>query len=131
MLAVAVGLSWAVFIVYSRGVVKKYGPYELSHALYFWTIVIALPFAITEPSRISWSSTPAILYLSVLTTVIAYYFYLKGVRSVTPPATSLIILIEVVVAFLISHTFLAESFSPVETVGVAMVMVGIVMVLKR
>jgi len=131
VLAVAVGLGWAVFVIYSRKVVKKYSAYELSHALYFWTIVFALPFALMEPSRISWSSTPAILYLSIFTTVIAYYFYLKGARSVTPLVASLIILIEVVIAFLISHTFLAESFSAIETVGVAMVMVGVVMALKR
>jgi len=131
VLATAVGLCWAVFMVYSRGVVKKYGPYELSHALYFWTTLMVLPLVALEPTRISWSSTPAILYLAILTTVIAYYLYLKGVRSVTPLTTSLIILVEVVVAFLISHTFLGESFSPTESVGVAMVIVGIVTVLKR
>jgi drug/metabolite transporter (DMT)-like permease len=131
VLAIGVGLSWAIFMVYSRDVVKKYGPRELSHALYFWTILLALPLALAEPSRMSWSSAPAILYLAILTTALAYYLYLKGVRSVTPLATSLIILVEVVVAFVISHTLLAESFSPVETVGVVMVLGGVSMVLKR
>jgi drug/metabolite transporter (DMT)-like permease len=131
VLAVIVGLGWAVFILVSGKVVKKYGPFELSRGLYFWTTVMALPLIAFEPTRISWSGAPALLYLALFPTVVAYIFYLKGVRSVSPIATSIIILIEVVVAFLISYFLLAESFSSVETLGVAMVMTGVVLVLRR
>lgn len=131
VLAVIVGLSWAVFIILSRDVVKRHGPYELSHALYFWGTVMALPFLATEPARMSVSSVLPLLYLVVFATILGYYLYLKGVQSVTPLATSLVILIEVVVAFAISHFMLSESFSPIETVGVAMVLTGVVLVVKR
>jgi drug/metabolite transporter (DMT)-like permease len=131
VLALGVGFSWALFIVFSRDIVKKYRPYELSHALCFWTTLMALPFLATEPARMSWSSIVPLLYLVVFTTILGYYLYLKGVQSVTPLATSLVILIEVVVAFVISHFMLSESFSPVETVGVVMVLTGVVLVVKR
>ncbi|MDH3214925.1 MAG: DMT family transporter [Candidatus Krumholzibacteria bacterium] len=131
VMSVAVGACWALFIIFSRRVVEKYGPLELSLGLYFWTALMAFPFVFLEPLRFSWSGVPAVLYLAAFTTITAYYFYLRGVRSVSSLTTSLIILIEVVVAFLISHVLLSESFSAVETVGVFMVMTGVVLVLER
>jgi drug/metabolite transporter (DMT)-like permease len=131
ILGVLVGLSWAAFIVFSRNIVKRHGPYLLAQGLYFWTIVMTVPFLLIEPARFAWAATPGILYLSVVATLVGYYLYLRGVQSVTPLATSVIILIEVVVAFVISYFFLGESFSPLETVGVALVMGGVALVLRR
>ncbi len=131
LLALGVGFCWALFIVFSRDVVKRYGPFELSHALCFWTTLMALPFLATEPARMSWPSIGPLLYLVIFTTILGYYLYLKGVQLVTPLTTSLVILIEVVVAFGISHFLLSESFSPVETVGVVLVLTGVILVAKR
>jgi drug/metabolite transporter (DMT)-like permease len=131
VLCVVVGLSWAVFIVYSKNVVKTYHPLDLALALYFWSAIFALPMLAFEEARFAWAGIPAILYLASITTVLAYFFFLKGVRRISALATSLIILIEVIVAFLISHHLLGESYSPVEAVGVGMVLVGILMVLRK
>jgi drug/metabolite transporter (DMT)-like permease len=131
ILGVLVGLSWAVFIAFSRNVVKRHGPYLLAQGLYFWTIVMTLPFLFIEPARFAWAAAPGILYLAVFATLVGYYLYLRGVQSVTPLATSIIILIEVVVAFAISYMFLGESFSAIETVGVAMVMGGVILVIRK
>ncbi len=131
MLCLGVGFSWAVFILSSKHLSKRYGPYEMSQALYFWTAVMTVPFLGMEATRFAWRSAPAILYLTIFPTILGYFFYLKGVRLVSSLATSIIILIEVVVAFLISYFFLGESFSPIESVGVAMVMAGVVMVLGK
>jgi drug/metabolite transporter (DMT)-like permease len=130
-LAVAVGFCWALFIVTSRNIVKRYGPYDLSLGLCFWSTVLALPLVMTEPARISWSSAAPIVYLAVFTTILAYFFYLQGVRSVSPVATSIVILIEVVVAFGIARFGLSESFSSVESVGVVLVLAGVLLVVKR
>lgn len=131
VLGVLVGLCWAVFIVSAAGAVKRYGAFRLSQGLYFWTLVMTLPLLLTEPVRFAWSAAPGVIYLSVFTTIIAYACYLRGVRVVTPVATSIIILIEVVVAFGISYTFLGESFTAAEALGVAMVVAGVGLVLRR
>lgn len=131
LLCLGVGITWAFFIVYSRGMSKKHGAYNVSQALYFWAVVMTLPMLAAEEIRFAWSAVPAVVYLAVVTTILAFYFYLKGVQSVSALSTSIVILVEIVVAFLISHFLLDESFSPVETVGVAMVLVGVLMVLKR
>lgn len=131
VLGVLVGLCWAVFIVSSGNAVNKYGALQLARGLYFWTAVMTLPLLLGEHVRFAWSATPAIVYMVVFTTIIAYACYLHGTRSVAPVATSIIILIEVVVAFGISHFFLGESFTAIETAGVAMVVAGVTLVLRR
>lgn len=131
VLAVIVGFAWAVFIVASGGAVKKYGAFRLSRGLYFWTIVLTLPFAYAEPTRFEWSGAPAVIYLAVFTTIVAYACFLRGSRSVTPLAISVVILIEVIVAFGISHFFLGESFTPIETIGVVLVIAGVAIVVRR
>ena len=40
-------------------------------------------------------------------------------------------ILAVVVAFLIAHFLLSESFSPVETVGVAMVIAGVILIVRK
>ncbi len=131
LFAVASGLVWAFFLIYSRGLSKKYGAFGLSHALYFWGMVSMAPFLGAEHVRWSWSAVPAVIYLAVLTTVVAYFLFLRGIQSVSPLSTSIVILVEVVVAFLISHFFLGESFTGVETAGVALVLAGVVTVAAR
>ncbi|MEJ2719927.1 MAG: DMT family transporter [bacterium] len=131
VLCLGVGISWAFFIIYSRGLVEKYGAYNVSQALYFWAAVMTLPLLGFEDLRFAWSAVPSLLYLVVFTTILAFYLYLKGIQSVSPLSTSIIILVEIVVAFLISHFALGESFTAIETAGVVMVLIGVVMVLKK
>lgn len=130
IMCVVVGLCWAIFIIYAPRAVRRYGKFQLAQGLYFWTMILASPLLFFETTRFSPQSLPAVMYLAVVTTVLAYFLYLKGTASVSTLSTSIIILIEVVVAFLISHFFLGESFSRMETVGVVLVMIGVVLVLQ-
>ncbi len=131
VLSLAAGISWAVIVVYSRGVANKHGAYNVAQALCFWTALTVAPFVAFEDIRFAWRALPAVVYLAVFTTVLAYYLYLKGVQRVSALSTSIIILVEVVVAFGISRVLLDESFSGVETVGVVLVMAGVVAVMVK
>jgi drug/metabolite transporter (DMT)-like permease len=131
LFAILAGLLWAFFVIYSGGLAKKYGAFNMSQALCFWAALGATPLLVPEDVHFAWRAAPAVLYLAVFTTILAYFFFLKGVQSVSPLSTSIVILVEVVVAFLISHFFLGESFSGIETVGVVLVLAGVVMVVAR
>jgi DME family drug/metabolite transporter len=131
LFAIAAGLLWAFFVIYSGGLSRKYGSFDLAQALCFWAALSASPLLVPEDVRFAWRALPAVFYLAVFTTILAYYFFLKGVQSVSPLSTSIVILVEVVVAFLISHFFLGESFSRVETAGVFLVLSGVVMVVVK
>lgn len=126
-----VGICFAFFVIYSRGMVKKYGAYNVSQVLYFWAMIATLPLLGFEDIRFSWAAMPSLVYLVVFTTILAFYLFLKGTRSASPLSTSIVILIEIVVAFGIAHFALGEVFTVIETVGVVLVLAGVVMVLKE
>lgn len=128
VMCMAVGACWAVFIIYSKPLVERYPAVTLAQALYFWTAVMALPLALTEDVRLAASSGPAIVYLALAPTILGYFLFLKGLKTVSAVSSSVVILIEVVVAFAIAALFLGESFSPVEAVGALMVIAGVLMV---
>jgi drug/metabolite transporter (DMT)-like permease len=129
VLGLTAGISWAFVVVYSRSVVNRYGAYNVAQALCFWGAIAAAPLVAFENAHFAWRALPALVYLAVFTTVLAYYLYLRGVQRVSALSTSIIILVEVIVAFAISHAFLGESFSTVETVGVVLVMAGVIAVM--
>ena len=93
--------------------------------------VMTLPLLGFENIRFSWNAVGPLIYLVVFTTILAFYLFLKGTGSVTPLSTSIIILIEIVIAFLIAHFALGDVFNAIESVGVALVLIGVVMVLKE
>ena len=131
VLCMGVGIVWALFIILSKKVVGKHEPVALARAIYFWTAVLTLPLVAFEDVRMTPVSIVPMIYLAVFTTVFAYHFYLKGVRSVSALATSVVILIEIVVAFVISFYLLGEAFDFVETIGVLLVITGVLMVVQR
>ena len=128
LMCIGVGVLWGVFIMFSGPIVKRYGPYDVAIVLYFWTMAYGTPFMLAEQTRFAWVAAPAVVYLALITTVLAYVLYLKGVQLVPPVATSIVILIEVIVAYVIANIFLGEVFSTVETVGVLLVMLGVILV---
>lgn len=131
VLGLLAGVSWAFVVVYSGPVARKYGAYNVAQALCFWSAVTTAPLIALEHAHFTWRALPALAYLAVFTTVLAYYFYLKGVQRVSALSTSIVILVEVIVAFVISHALLGETFSAVETLGVVLVMAGVVAVMLR
>jgi drug/metabolite transporter (DMT)-like permease len=131
VLGLLAGVSWAFVVVYSRPVAKKYGAYNVAQALCFWAALTAAPFIAFEEVRFAARAIPALLYLALLPTILAYYLYLKGVQRVSATSTSIVILVEVVVAFGIAHAFLGEYFTAVETVGIVLVITGVVAVMAK
>ena len=120
-----------MFIILARRVLQRYGAYDVACALYFWTLVLTLPLLPAENIRFEWKSLFPILYLAVFTTVLGYAFFLHGVQKVSAFSSSIVILIEVIVAFAISFFLLSESFTVTEAIGVALLLAGVLMVAAR
>jgi len=131
LFAILAGLLWAFFVIYSGGLAKKYGAFNMSQALCFWAALGATPLLVPRTPASRGAPPPRCSTSPSSRPSSRISFFLKGVQSVSPLSTSIVILVEVVVAFLISHFFLGETFSGIETVGVVLVLAGVVMVVAR
>ena len=91
--------------------------------------LILLPLAlITEGAfeEISRTNLYGFIYLGVIGTGLAYGLWFRGIRKLSATAVSYLGLLSPVVATLIGYVFLRETFTPVQWLGIAIVLFAIV-----
>ena len=90
--------------------------------------LILLPVAlITEGSfdEISYTNLWGFIYLGLIGTGLAYGLWFRGIRKLSATAVSYLGLLSPVVATLIGYVFLQETFTPVQWIGIAIVLIAI------
>ena len=90
--------------------------------------LVLLPVAlITEGSfeEISRTNLWGFIYLGVIGTGLAYGLWFRGIRRLSATAVSYLGLLSPVVATLIGYVFLQETFTPVQWIGIAIVLIAI------
>src|SRR5207245_9660073 len=69
-----------------------------------------------------------VVFLAVFATVGAYYFFMKGLESVSPTISSIILPIEVVVAVTLCVTIFGDPFNLYSGTGAFLIITGVVLV---
>ena len=90
--------------------------------------LILLPIAlISEGSfdEISRTNLWGFIYLGLIGTGLAYALWFRGIRKLSATAVSYLGLLSPVVATLIGYVFLQEAFTPVQWIGIAIVLIAI------
>ncbi len=131
-LYITAAVSWAGYIVYAKGRTDAAGwdPVAVSACIVSLTALFALP-----PALLFWgagSMTPlsweAIVYTAVFNSAIPFVLYQSGLRWLTATSSAIVLMLEVVVAVLISVVALGEAFSFFSAVGAAAVLSSILLV---
>ena len=124
LLALAAGLSYAVYALVGRA--KSHGaPAASLAALSFTTAAILLtPFALANGLHLPTNSPAwlAVLYLGFVPTALAYALYLSGLRSVPATMASIGTLIEPLTASLLAALFLGERLTPSGLLGAGLLL---------
>ena len=124
LLALAAGLSYAVYALVGRA--KSHGaPAASLAALSFTTAAILLtPFALANGLRLptNFPAWLAVLYLGFVPTALAYALYISGLRSVPATMASIGTLIEPLTASLLAALFLGERLTPSGLLGAGLLL---------
>jgi DME family drug/metabolite transporter len=124
LLALAAGLSYAVYALVGRAKSRGTPPASLA-ALSFTTAAILLtPFALANGLRLptNFPAWLAVLYLGLIPTALAYALYLSGLRSVPATMASIGTLIEPLTASLLAALFLGERLTPSGLLGAGLLL---------
>jgi drug/metabolite transporter (DMT)-like permease len=95
------------------------------------TAVFVLPAALIAhlpSSSISALSWEAIAYTAVFNTAIPFVLYQAGLRQLTASLSAVVLMLEIVVAILISVLFLGETFTVLSALGAVAVLASILLV---
>jgi drug/metabolite transporter (DMT)-like permease len=131
LLILGTAVTIALVFVLSKDLVEKKGGRAVTGGIVLVTTLLLLP---TLPFDWNQSINPApaawfyVLFLAVFATVGAYYFFMKGLESVSPTVSSIILPIEVVVAVILSVVIFADPFNLYSGTGALLIIAGVVLV---
>jgi drug/metabolite transporter (DMT)-like permease len=132
LLVIGAGILWAVFIIYNKPLVGESSNMIQSMTwILLFTMLPLLPTAAFSVGSIVYLPLNAwltIIYTAVLCWVIPYYFWLKGLKHVSPVTSAVVLLTEIIVAVAISSIFLGEAFSVISGVGAIFILIAILLV---
>lgn len=127
----ASGFTYAMYSIFGKTALRRYSPVTtLTYALGFGTVIlgaVALPLGAVRLSHAApaWSS---ILYLALVTTLMAQWLYLAGLYRVEAGRASLAATLEPVVAALFGYALLAERLDVWQILGGALVLSAVLTV---
>jgi drug/metabolite transporter (DMT)-like permease len=131
LLILGTAVTIALVFVLSKDLVEKKGGRAVTGGIVLVTTLLLLP---TVPFDWNQSINPPpaawfyVVFLAVFATVGAYYFFMKGLESVSPTVSSIILPIEVVVAVVLSVIIFTDPFNLYSGTGALLIIAGVVLV---
>ena len=125
-------VSWAGYILYSKKKMDEqtWDPVAAAACIVAVTAILVAPPALTAGFGLSLSteSLLAVAFTAVFNTVIPFVLYQRGLKHLTASSSAVVLLLEIVVAVLISVTFLGETFTAFAWIGALAVLGSILLV---
>jgi len=126
------GILWSFFIVYNKKIVDAHNAIQIMPWIFLATTLPLTPFILLSNTssllNLSAEAWTAILYTAVFCWLIPYYLWLKGLKHISPAASTVILLTEVIVAITISFFFLGETFTMISGIGASLIFLAIILV---
>ena len=131
LLILGTAVTIALIFVFSKDLVDRHDCSAVTGGIVLTTSVLLLPFTPldlrTSPS-LSSSAWLYILFLALFSTVGSYYFFAKGLETVSPTVSSIILPIEVIVSVALSVVIFRDPFNLFSETGALLIIAGVVLV---
>ncbi len=127
LLVFVAGVVWAFYVVGAKRMVDRGGDYVAltSGILATTALLAAIPlFLVGWPLPTNASGWLGIAFLGLVPTFAPLMLYVASMRTISPTISGILILMEVVVAAILSFVFLQEGLSPYTVAGGAMILLG-------
>ncbi len=126
------GITWSFFMVYNKRMVDTHNVIQFMPWLFLVTtlpLILFIPFS-SNISLLNLSSEAwlMVIYTAAFCWIIPYYLWSRGLKHISPATSTVILLIEVIVAITISLLFLGELFTPMSWLGASLILSAIILV---
>jgi drug/metabolite transporter (DMT)-like permease len=131
LLILGTAVTIALIFVFTKRLVDERGGKAVTGGIVITTCILLLPFTpldLTSPLGLGLEAWFYILFLSVFATVGAYYFFAKGLETVTPTVSSIILPIEVIVSVFLSVLIFRDPFNLFSGTGAVLIILGVLLV---
>ena len=131
VLILGTAVTIALIFVLSKELVVRKGSRAVTGGIILTTTVLLVPFVpldVSRPVNLGLDAWSYILFLAVLSTVGAYFFFAKGLETVSPTVSSIILPIEVVVSVGLSVVIFRDLFNIFSGTGAVLIIIGVLLV---
>ncbi len=124
-------ISWATYALWNKRIGKKFSTLTMTAVPIFISVFVFAPLAYLESSTISHTplairqSLPGILYMSLLSYIVAYYLYEWSVRRIEVSEAALFGYLQPIFAFPAAYLLLGEVPTRYFLLGAALIGVGV------
>jgi drug/metabolite transporter (DMT)-like permease len=130
-LILGTAVTIALVFILSKDLVEKKGGRAVTGGIILVTALLLLPtvpFDRSLPIDLAPIAWFYVIFLAIFATVGAYYFFMKGLESVSATVSSIILPIEVVVAVILSVIIFNDPFNIYSGTGALLIIAGVVLV---
>jgi drug/metabolite transporter (DMT)-like permease len=131
ILIVATAVTIALVFVWSKTLVAKFGGPAVTGGIIMTTSVLLWPTIPLDRNFSGYLTLQAwiyVVFLAIPATVCAYYFLMKGLETVSPTISSIVLPIEVIVAVLLSVIVFNDPFNFYSGTGAVLIIAGVILV---
>jgi drug/metabolite transporter (DMT)-like permease len=127
-------ITIALIFVLSKPLTIIHGGRPITGAIIMMTFLLLIPATLLDfgqPFTVTVPVMGVLIYLAVFATLGAYYFFTKGLETVTPVVSSIILPVEVMVAVFLSVVIFADLFNIISAIGATLILAGVFLVTAR
>lgn len=128
LLTLGAGTCWSVYTILSAKAIEKRDPVTITGWVFALSALLAAPFLFLDarPLAVDAGGALAILYAGLVTSALAYALWTYGLTGVTPTASAVMQLTEILVATLLSVALAREVFGLSDLLGALLLVAGVV-----
>jgi drug/metabolite transporter (DMT)-like permease len=131
VLILATAVTIALVFVYSKDLAVRKGGKATTGGMLLVTailLVFAIPLDYGSTVQFTGNAVFYVAFLAIVATIGPYFFLMKGLETVSPTVSSIILPIEVIVAVLLSVIILNDPFNIFSGTGAVLIIAGVLLV---
>ncbi|MHC0035743.1 DMT family transporter [Pseudoneobacillus sp. C159] len=125
------GVGYALYSIFGKIAIEKYQPFTITFYTFLFSCLFLIPIThlwdkidlLIRIDTIFWA-----LGLGLLPTVVAYFFYTKGLEKIESSKAAIISTVEPIVATILSVMLYKEGMSHTQMVGTLMIFAAVIIV---
>jgi drug/metabolite transporter (DMT)-like permease len=126
-------LTWTGFTLLSKETYRRFSPFLVTAASFIFGFLTFLPLALIEGSnlltivyQLPTTAILGVLYMSLLSSIVAYFTYAWGVSKIEASEAALFLYLEPIIAAPFAYWWLGEKITTTFLIGAAVIAAGVI-----
>lgn len=132
ILCLITATTWGTYVIYSKMKTDNidWDPISVTTGIVIITALFLSPVLFFSRPKINLELFLVVVYTAIMNTVIPFILYQSALMHLTASSSSIILMLEILTAMIISNLFLGERFTLYSLFGASLILISILIVSK-